>query len=70
MVEISDKVAKKKKKKITKLANTLSKHYSFDLYRKLTDECEKYGLCFMDDINEETNTLEFWIEDDHWVCEG
>ena len=54
---------------IVKMANELMKHYSFDLYVKLYDACTEAGLLFAEQVNQETNTFEFWIEDDHWICE-
>ena len=54
---------------IIKLANELVKNYTFDLYIKLYELSEKNGLFWAEQTNEETGTFEFWIEDDHWVCE-
>lgn len=54
---------------IIKMANELVKNYTFDLYKKLYEACEEAGLFFAEQVNEETGTLEFWIEDDHWICE-
>lgn len=53
---------------IFKLANELAKNYTWDLYIRLYELCEEAGLFWCEQINEETETLEFWIEDDHWIC--
>lgn len=51
---------------IFRMANELAKHYSYDLYNKLYDACEAKGLFFAEE--RDGNTLEFWIEDEHYIC--
>lgn len=53
---------------IYKLANELAKNYTWDLYKRLYELCEENDLFWAEQTNEETETLEFWIEDDHWIC--
>lgn len=53
--------------KIVKMAIDLTKRYSFDKYSKLLDACEENDVFFAEDRSGEH--MEFWIEDDHFVCE-
>nr|DAH85024.1 MAG TPA: hypothetical protein [Bacteriophage sp.] len=55
-----------KMEEIIKMANELVDNYTFELYCKLYEACEEAGLFFAEETS--NDTFEFWIEDDHWVC--
>ena len=55
-------------KEAMQIANKLIKNYTFELYCKLYDVCAENNLFF--DEQRDGNTLEFWIEDEHYICES
>nr|DAH45600.1 MAG TPA: hypothetical protein [Caudoviricetes sp.] len=57
-----------KMKEVFEIANKLVKNYTFELYCKLYDMCEEKGLFFAEERDGES--LEFWIEDEHFICES
>lgn len=55
-------------KEVFEIANKLVKNYTFELYCKLHDMCEEKGLFFAEERDGES--FEFWIEDEHFICES
>lgn len=55
-------------KEALEIANKLIKNYTFELYNKLYDVCAENGLFFAEERDGES--LEFWIEDEHFICEA
>lgn len=55
-------------KEVFEIANKLVKNYTFELYCKLYDMCEEKGLFFAEERDGEV--FEFWIEDEHFICES
>ena len=55
-------------KEALEIANKLIKNYTYELYSKLYDVCAENGLFFAEERDGES--LEFWIEDEHFICEA
>lgn len=54
-------------KQIYEMALDLVENYTFEKYKKLVEACEENNVFFAEERHDDT--LEFWIEDDHFICE-